>query len=114
MLDTGSYSPIHNDPDAYWCWDCGAWTKDCCHLVEPLPSPILKLDHYLYKEVTWHAGIVQITTNTGERYQYFGVSRAAAVAFARNPDQKDVIKGRRLERVRGRVPIEWKPSERQL
>jgi hypothetical protein len=114
MFDAGSYSPIHNDPDAYWCWDCKSWTYDCSHLVEPLSSPILKLDHCIYKEVTWHAGVIQITTNTGERYQYSGVSRAAAVAFSRNPDNKDVIKGRRLERVRGRVTIEWSPNERQL
>ena len=64
-------------------------------------SPILTLNHGTYIEVTWQNGIVQITTNTGERYQHFGVSRSAAIAFAKNPDNKDLIKGRRLERVRG-------------
>jgi len=43
---------LHNAPDTYWCWHCGAWTFDCEHLVEPLTSPILKLDHWQYLEVT--------------------------------------------------------------
>jgi len=88
-----SADALQNDPRAYWCWDCGLWTKDCSHLVEPLPSPILKLNHAIYKEVTWHADVVQITT-------HFGVSRSRAVAFARNPDS-DKFEGVRLERVRG-------------
>ena len=108
MFHQTDYEALHNNPDAYWCWDCGRWTFDCSHLVEPLTSPILKLNHGIYIEVTWQNGVVQITTNTGERYQHFGVSRSAAIAFARNPDNNALIKGDRLERVRGVVPIEWK------
>jgi len=96
---------LHNNPNAYWCWYCKEWKLDCSHLVEPLASPILKLDHSIFKEITWCAGIVQITTNTGERYQHFGVSCAAAIAFARNPDNKEVINGTRLERVRRIVKV---------
>jgi hypothetical protein len=110
MLDTSSYSPIHNDPDAYWCAGCWAWKYDCAHLVEPLASPIMKLRHSIYIEATWEKNILQITMNTGERYQHFRVPRSAAVRFVRNPEDKSVLAGYRFERVRGKVPIEWRPN----
>jgi hypothetical protein len=98
---------MHNHPDAYWCWDCKRFTLDCAHLVEPLTSPIMRLDHWQYIEATWERNIFQIATNTGERYQYFKVPRSVAVRFVRNPDGKTLLKGYLFERVRGRVPIEW-------
>ena len=107
MFQQFDYEALHNNPDAYWCWGCGKWTFDCSHLVEPLTSPVLKLNYGIYSEVTWQNGVIQITPNTGERYQHFGVSRSAAIAFAKNPDNKELIKGKRLERVRGVAPIEW-------
>jgi len=107
MFDSGSYSPIHNDPDAYWCAGCWAWKYDCAHLVEPLTSPNMKLSHYLYLEATWQKDIFQITTNTGARYQYFKVPRRIAVAWVRNPD-RDLLEGYRFELVRGKVPIQWR------
>jgi len=80
-------------------------------LVEPLTIPILKLNRGIYIEVTCQNGVIKITTNTGERYQHFAVSRSAAVAFAKNPDNAELIKGRRLERVRGVILIEWMPQQ---
>jgi hypothetical protein len=109
MLDTSGYSPIHNDPDAYWCAGCWAWKYDCTHLVEPLKSPIMKLWHSKYIEATWEKSILQITMNTGERYQHFSVPRSAAVRFVRTPDDKTILRGYRFERVRGSVPIQWTP-----
>jgi hypothetical protein len=105
MLDTGSYSPIHNDPDAYWCAGCWAWKYDCAHLVEPLASPIMKLRHSINIEATWGKNILQITMNTGERYQHFRVPRSVAIRFVRNPDDRSVLQEFRFERVRGRVAI---------
>jgi hypothetical protein len=115
MLDTGSYSPIHNDPNAYWCAGCWAWKYDCVHLVEPLTSPIMKLQHSVYIAATWEKNTLQVTMNTGERYQHCGVPRSVAIRFVRDPElRKAISHGYRFERVRGRVQIEWKPSERHL
>ena len=50
-FEDGKY--LHNHPDAYWCAGCHHFTLDCSHLVEPLKSPIMKLDHWQYLEATW-------------------------------------------------------------
>src|SRR5262245_1015407 len=92
---------LHNNPDAYWCAGCWKWKLDCEHLVEPLTSPIMKLNHWQYIEATWQKGVLQLTMNTGDRYQHFGVPRWLAVAFVRNPNH-EILKGYRFERVRAR------------
>jgi hypothetical protein len=109
MLDTRNYAPIHNDPEAYWCAGCWAWKYDCAHLVEPLSSPTMKLRHSIYIEATWEKSVLQVTMNTGERYQHFRVPRSVAVRFVRTPENKALLAGYRFERVRGRIPIELRP-----
>jgi hypothetical protein len=71
-------------------------------LWEPLTSPAMKLDHSVYKAATWQRNVLQVTMNTGERYQHFDVPRWLAVLFVRNPSD-DMLKGYRFERVRGSV-----------
>ena len=97
---------LQYNTDAYWCFDCGVFTLDCSHLVEPLTSPIMKLRHSIYVAATWERSILQVTMNTGERYQFFKVPRSVAVRFVRNPADKSPLAGFRFERVRGRVPSE--------
>jgi hypothetical protein len=65
----------------------------------------MKLDHWQYLEATWKRNILQITMNTGERYQYFKVPRRLAVQFVRTLQHRPLLNGYRFERVRGRVPI---------
>jgi hypothetical protein len=79
---------LHNEPGAYWCPHYWRFTLDCNHLVEPLNSPEVKLHHFQYLAATWHSGVLQVTMNTGERYQLFDVPRWRAVAFVRNPEEK--------------------------
>lgn len=104
MLEPPATKYLHNDPNAYWCPSCWCFTLDCSHLVEPLTSPSLKLDHWQYIGVTWQKRILQVTMNTGERYQLFGVPRWQAALFVRKPDE-EILKGYRFERVRGRIAV---------
>ena len=76
---------------------------DCAHLVEPLSSLEMKLEHWQYLGVTWQKNVLQVTTNTGERFQHFNVRRRLAVEFVRNPGEA-LVKGYRFERVRGSTP----------
>jgi hypothetical protein len=64
----------------------------------------VKLDNSVYKAATWQRNVLQVTMNTGERYQHFNVPRWRAVLFVRNPSD-DLLKGCRFERVRGRVAL---------
>jgi len=57
MLNQTDDEALHNNPDAYWCWDSGRWTFHCSHLVEPLTSPNPQLNHGTYIELTWQKGI---------------------------------------------------------
>ena len=98
MLAHPATGYLHN-PDAYWCADCWKFTLDCSHLVEPLTSPEMKLDNFQSSAATWQRNVLQVTMNTGERYQFFRVPRWLAVLFVRNP-QRDLLKGYRFERVR--------------
>jgi len=71
--------------------------------VEPLTSPEVKLSNFHYLAAKWQKGVLQVTMNTGERYQFFGVPRWRAVLFVKNPE--DMLKGYRFERVKGRVRV---------
>jgi len=102
MLEHAATVYLHNNPNAYWCADCWRWTLDCSHLGEPLSSTGMKLEHWQYLEVTWHKNVLQVTMNTGERYQHFSVPRSLAVEFVRNPGEA-LLKGYRFERVKGRA-----------
>ena len=66
----------------------------------------MKLDNFQYSAATWQKNVLQVTLNTGERYQFFRVPRWLAVLFVRNP-QKGLLRGYRFERVRGRVAV-WR------
>ena len=72
--------------------------------MEPLTSPEMKLDNFQYSAATWQKNVLQVTMNTGERYQHFRVPRWLAVQFVRNPSE-ELLKGYRFERVRGRVAV---------
>src|SRR5262245_26767982 len=76
MFHQPDYEALHNNPDANCCWNCGVWRFDCEHLAEPVTSPILKLNRWYYIEVTWQAG----------------VSRSAAIAFGKSPNDKGLIR----------------------
>jgi len=65
------------------------------------PTPAVKLDNWQYSEATWARNVLQVTMNTGERYQFMNVPRRLAISFVRNP-QEELLKGCRFERVRGR------------
>jgi hypothetical protein len=41
--------------------------------VEPLTSPEVKLHNFQYLAATWQKGVLQVTMNTGERYQFLEV-----------------------------------------
>jgi hypothetical protein len=73
----------------------------------------MPLNHWQYLGVTWKSGIHQITMNTGERYQHFGVSRSLAIRFARNPDGV-LLKGYRFERVRRAAPNSLEPATHEV
>jgi hypothetical protein len=103
MLAHPAAEYLHNNPNAYWCAGCWRWTLDCAHLVEPLSSPAMKLEHFQYKAVTWAQNVLEVTMNTGERYQFRNVSRGLAVRFAMGPGE-ELLKGLRFQRVRGRMP----------
>jgi len=45
MLQQSETKYLHNNPDAYWCADCWKFTLDFVHLVEPLTSPVMKLQY---------------------------------------------------------------------
>ena len=105
MLSHPAESPLHHNPAAYWCPDCWKWRLDCSHLVDPLDSPYMPLNHWQYLGVTWKAGVLQVTMNTGERYQHFGVSRNMAIRFARNPEHV-LLKGFRFESPHVVVPVD--------
>jgi hypothetical protein len=97
--DTGF---ARNDTRNYWCPDCHRFTRGCAHLVEPLDSPTMALNQWQYQAATWSKRVLQVTMNTGERFQHFDVSRSMAAAFVRNPDTA-LLKGYRFKRVRGRA-----------
>jgi hypothetical protein len=102
MLSHPAGKALHYNPDAYWCPQCWRWTLDCPHLVEPLGTTIVQLNHWQYSAATWAPNILEVTMNTGERYQFMKVPRRVAIAFVRNPGE-ELLKGYRFERVRGRV-----------
>ena len=104
MLQSQDTSHLHNNPAAYWCADCHKFTLDCSHLVEPLNTPTVRLDNWQYSAVTWARNVLQVTMNTGERYQFMNVPRRVAIAFVRNPSE-ELLRGYRFERVRGRVAV---------
>ena len=71
MLQHPATKYLHNDPNAYWCAHCWKFTLDCSHLMEPLTSPQVRLDSFQYLSATWQRNVLQVTMNTGERYQFF-------------------------------------------
>lgn len=85
MLNHPATKYLHSDPAAYWCADCWKFTLDCSHPVEPLTSPVMKLDNVEYSAATWQRNVLQVTMNTGERYQFFNVPRTFA---ARSPKSR--------------------------
>jgi hypothetical protein len=72
---------LHNHPDAYWCWDCKSFTLDCAHLVEPLTSPIMKLDHWQYIEATRERHILKITKRFPDLSR-FGLSEIRTIRLS--------------------------------
>jgi hypothetical protein len=93
---------IHNNPNAYWCADCHRFTFDCAHLVESLGTPVVLLRNWQYSAATWARNILEVTMNTGERFQFMKVPRRLAIAFVRTPTYEQ-LKRYRFERVRGRI-----------
>jgi hypothetical protein len=93
---------LHFHPDPYWCPDC--WKFDCLHLVEALHAPTVPLDHSIIKLVSYHrqSRILQLTLNTAERYQYFGVPRDVTVQYVKQPDMRLRF---RFKGVRGRDDV---------
>ena len=87
MLNHPATKYLHNNPDAYWCADCWKFTLDCSHLVEPLTSAEMRLYNFQYLAARWQRNVLQVTMNTGERYQHYRVPRSVAVAFVKNPDR---------------------------
>jgi len=71
MLSHPATKYLHNDPNDYWCAHCWKFTLDCSHLMEPLTSPQVRLDSFQYLSATWQRNVLQVTMNTGERYQFF-------------------------------------------
>jgi len=103
MLESSQDSThIHNQPGAYWCADCHRFTFECAHLVEPLGTPIVQLNNWQYSAVTWSRNVLQVTMNTGERFQFMKVPRGLAIELVRAPAE-ELLKGYRFERVRGRI-----------
>src|SRR5262245_5231668 len=73
---------LHNNPNAYWCADCWKWRLDCEHLVEPLKdAPTVILGNWPLQSVSYdrEGMILELETNTGERFQYFRVPRRVAI-----------------------------------
>ena len=90
---------MHNKPGSYWCADCHRFTFDCAHLVEPLNTPTVRLENFQYSAATWARNILEVTMNTGERFQFMKVPRRLAVEFVKAPGY-ELLKGYRFERVR--------------
>lgn len=72
---------------------------ECGHLVDPLGTPIVPLKNWQYSAATWSHNILEVTMNTGERFQFMNVPRRVAIEFVRNPAD-ELLKGYRFERVR--------------
>jgi hypothetical protein len=102
MLQHPEAHYTYNQPGSYWCADCHTFTLDCSHLVAPLNAPAVKLDNWQYRAATWARNILQVTMNTGERFQFVNVPRRMAIAFVRKPESES-LKAYRFERVRGRA-----------
>lgn len=100
---------LHNAPGAYWCPDCQSFTLDCLHLVPPLDGPRVILNNWQIQGVGYDRvhRILELEMNTGDRYQFYGVSRELAIGLvkAAEPAQfhRERIAGRfRFARVRMR------------
>jgi hypothetical protein len=76
---------LHNNPNAYWCPDCWAFTLDCPHLVRPLDAPELPISDWQINSVAYDRArrILELEMNTGERFQHFGVPRDIAVMLVK-------------------------------
>ena len=76
---------LHNNPNAYWCPACWAFTLDCSHLVDPLDAPELPVKHWQINSVAYDRArrILELEMNTGERFQNFGVARDIAVMLVK-------------------------------
>ena len=81
---------------------------DCSHLVEPLDRPHMLLGKSTYIAAAYQRDrhILEVWTNTGEGYQYHGVSLQLAREFAKAPIPSAFLSERipkpKFERVRGR------------
>jgi hypothetical protein len=84
---------VHNQPGCYWCADCHRFTFECARLVEPLGTPVVQLKNWQYSAATWARNILEVTMNTGERFQFMRVPRRVAIEFVRNPAY-ELLKGR--------------------
>ena len=77
----------------------GDTQEEASHLVEPLNTPAVRLENFQYTAASWARDILEVTMNTGERYQFMRVPRRLAIQFVRNP-ANELLKGYRFERVR--------------
>ena len=95
---------LHNDPNAYWCPDCWAFTLDCSHLVEPLDAPELPISDWQINSVAYDRArrILELEMNTGERFQNCGVPRGVAVMLVKAQSPAAYWK----ERINGKYPFE--------
>src|SRR5690349_11452476 len=100
---------VRYQPESYWCPDCWKWRIDCEHLVEPLRRPYVKLSGGMYIEAAYDRSrqILEVRTNTGEGFQYSGVSLEVAKAFVKTERPveflKEVYPRAKFRRVRGRL-----------
>ena len=71
---------LHNQPG--WCRECHQFTFHCAHLVEPLGTPAVPLKSSQYTAATWARNILEVTMNTGERFQFMEVPRRLAIELS--------------------------------
>jgi KTSC domain len=94
---------LHNNPNAYWCPNCWSFTFDCSHLVPPLNAPYVTIDNWLIKRVAYdhYRRILELETNTRERFQHFGVPRELAVMLVKSKSPSAFMN----ERIDGKFPF---------
>src|SRR5688572_8717339 len=93
---------LHNNPSAYWCPQCWAFTLDCNHLVAPLDAPCVDMNDWLIKRVAYdrRRRSLELEMNTRERFQHYGVSRQLAVMLVNSGSPSAFL----TERINGKVP----------
>lgn len=101
-LDSNQFASSYA-PGTYYCPECFAFVPDCAHLVEPLDMPRVKVDDPILVSIGYDRGqrILELEDNVGAVYRYDKVTRATAVAIAKNPGSaNELLKGKRFRRVR--------------